>query len=94
MAKTTLKYFYFVITCRKGPERYEGTAPRGTSKFYSWAAKIPENNDVLGYANRGTGDSILHGIQACKSFKEAKELAHFWNECYKTNHEYIFDETF
>ena len=54
-------------------------------KHYAYVAKVANSSNLLcqfpSYA--------IH-VNACKTAKEARHIADFWNECYKKNGTYVF----
>lgn len=56
-------------------------------KYFSFVLKV-NNNENLVYAIKVKNIIIA---QICPSRKEAERLVGFWNECYKKNNTYLFD---
>ena len=55
-------------------------------KYYSYAIKTKNNNNLLSVLN-------IKGIvsaNVCDTFKKAREIVDYWNECYKRNGTYMF----
>ena len=57
-------------------------------KLYAWAYKTSANNDLLSVLARFKN---LHTVNVCRTFTEAKQTAAAWNETYKQNGTYLFD---
>lgn len=70
-----MKYFYYVIT-KKNEE----------DKYYSYAERISGCNNILTLVKKN-----VVNITAFSTFKEAKEIAKFWNNTYKFNGTYMFE---
>ena len=57
-------------------------------KFYAYAVKAPQNSNLV---------SVLAGIANLKAAniystkKKAGEIVTFWNDCYRQNGTYLFD---
>ena len=65
-------------------------------KHYSTAEKVSAGNNLLDYKAKRTfidphNFAVLSCMNVCKTWKEAKQLSHFWNECYRNNGTYMFD---
>jgi hypothetical protein len=60
-------------------------------KLYAFAWKVSGNQDLLSVLR---GFKNLETVNVCPSFKSAKELVAFWNDCYKANGSYMFSATF
>lgn len=57
-------------------------------KFYAYAVKVTESDNLLSKLN-------IENIQyanICDSKKRAETIVNYWNECSKTNGNYLFDE--
>ncbi len=74
-----MEYFYYVFVAAEN------------GKYYAWAVKVPGSNNLLPHIEREKNLVIVHQF---KTMKKAKETAEFWNECYKRNGTFLFDETF
>jgi len=78
------KYTYFVLT-----EKEEATG-----KFYSWAEKVHNHYNLLGYFTPtrypGKGAFVITTINVCDTWKEAQHIADIWNESYRNNGTYAF----
>ena len=72
-------YFYFVVGLYEEDEN-------GKQKRFAYAEKVHGSNELLSYFGR---KDIQH-VNPVKTFKEAKEIAEFWNDCYKKNGTYMF----
>ena len=57
-------------------------------KKYAHAHKVSGNLNLLSVLQAFKNVSCVH---QCKTLKGARELAEFWNECYKKNNTYMFD---
>ena len=62
------KYTWYVFTIRDED-----------GKFYSFAERIGNKNNLVGYAAQA------YTMNACDSKKEALEIADAWNRAYKEN---------
>ena len=69
-----MKYFYYAVV-----EKENG-------KYGAYAERVHGSNNIKSYFEADNID-IVH---PCGTFKEAKELSAFWNECYKNNGTYMF----
>lgn len=71
-----MNYFYYVIDNKNKDDKWIAQAVRisGNSNLLSEIKKFP--------------DAII--IHQCKTFKDAQEIAHFWNELHKENNNYLF----
>lgn len=58
-------------------------------KFYSWAYKTPSRNNLCSVLD---GFANLITANVCDSFREAKEIVSAWNDAYRTNGTYLFDD--
>lgn len=57
-------------------------------KYYSYVLKVSKSTNLLGALDI-KGIKVAH---LCKTKKEGEHLAKYWNECYKANGTYLFDE--
>jgi hypothetical protein len=73
-----MKYTYFVIT----EENENG-------KTFSHAEKVPNCYNLLNYFHACYGFKIV-SIDACETFKRAKEVADVWNTGYREYGIYAF----
>lgn len=78
MAKTNRKTFYgyFAVTVEED------------GKYYAHAMRISDGTNVKWELNR---ENIVHA-NVCPTMKRAKEIATFWNDCYKRNGTYMFQD--
>jgi hypothetical protein len=60
-------------------------------KNYAFTITATENDNLLSIFARYRN---LAYINACKTKKQATELADFWNDCYIANGTYLFDEDY
>lgn len=68
------KYSYYVLT--------EQTKHPNRLLYYAKAVKIHNSNDLLtALAPQASNKIILH-VNACDTWKEAQEIARYWNKCY------------
>lgn len=74
------KYSYYVI------EQQNTT----TGKYYSYATKIQNCTNLICAFKPSIGFTIV-SVNACDTFKEAKEIAEYWNQGAKENGKYCFD---
>lgn len=58
-----------------------------SGKYYATAYKVPQNYNLKSYID--SISNCLH-VNVCDSYKQAKEIAEHWNECYKKNGTYLF----
>ena len=63
-----------------------------TGRLISYAMKVHNCNNLLGYFTPRKGMKII-SINACDTWKEAQEIAHFWNDCAEKNGNYLFQRT-
>lgn len=70
-------YYYFVI------------ATEDNGKYYAHAWRHPENN-ILNLVAQFPKAHIIHPV---KTMTKAKELATAWNDNYKANGNYMFNNT-
>jgi len=75
------KYTYFVI----------GERSKENGRNIAYAQRIHNCNNLL-YAIHPRKDMELVSINACDTWKEAQEIARFWNECYQKNGTYLFQK--
>ena len=59
-------------------------------KYYAYAVKVTESDNLL---SKLEIKDIIHA-NLCDNKKRAKEIVNFWNDCAKTNGNYMFDEMF
>ena len=71
----TRTHAYIVITLSK-----EG-------KYFSYADALSSSSDLLSQLERRD----IYGVHLCESKKAAKELAEFWNGCFKNNGTYSLE---
>lgn len=60
-----------------------------TGKYYSYAEKVPNCYNLFNYFHPARGYEIV-SINACDTWKEAQEIARFWNDGAKTRGLYAF----
>lgn len=70
-------------------------------KYYYIAIQICENNKYYAYALKcSDSDNLLYRLRVknivsanlCPTTKRANEIVNYWNECYKLNGNYLFDD--
>ena len=67
-------YFYYVVV-----EKENG-------KYFAYAERVHGSNCIKHYFS---ADNI-ENVMPTATFKGAKEIAEYWNECYKRNGTYMF----
>lgn len=72
-------YFVAVTTEKRADREYHAAAVEA----------VPASYNLAGYLRHRPNVSIFHFAE---SRKAARELADFWNECYKNNGSYLFAE--
>ena len=72
--ENTMKYFYYAVVNEEN------------GKYFAYAERVREGNNIKSYFE---ADDIII-VHPCGTFKEAKEIAEYWNECYKKNGTYMF----
>ena len=72
------KYTYIAITVGKN------------GKYYAYAMKWHNGNNLKNLFDDKREDIIHANI--CETKKRATEIVAHWNECYKANGTYMFDE--
>lgn len=77
------KYTYYVIE--------EKTTGAGKTRYIAHAKKIHNSSNLL-YAFHTASNMELISVNACDTWKEAQEIARYWNECYENNGTYLFQE--
>ena len=70
-----IKYFYYAVVQMEN------------GKSFAHAEKVPMNINI---ANFFGSESVII-VQPTATFKEAKELADFWNGIYKRDGRYMYD---
>lgn len=58
-------------------------------KFYSYAEGIRAGNNLLNYLTRGKNLKVAH---VCLNKKDAANLVTIWNDGFKANKTYLFDD--
>ena len=58
-------------------------------KYFAWPLTVPANNDIV---SEFAGIKGLKTANYCPSRKKAKELADFWNGCYRRNGTYLYQK--
>lgn len=74
--KEYTKYFYLAITINDN------------NNHYSYVLQASENENVYSVLKRIPG---IMSANICRTRKEAHEIVDFWNEAYKKNGTYKFD---
>lgn len=74
-----MKNFYYAVVVEEN------------EKYYSYVEKQYSSNNLLPMFERlkRSGAVVIH---PCHTKKHASELVDFWNDAYKTNGTYMFDE--
>ena len=57
--------------------------------YYSYAAKIANCNNLVSFF---ASIKNLYSVNACETKKEASLLVTFWNDTYKANKTYMFQD--
>ena len=60
-----------------------------TGRLLSHAEKVPNCYNLLGYFHPYNGFEII-SINACYTWKQAQEIADFWNDGARKNGKYVF----
>lgn len=60
-----------------------------SGKRFAYAEKVPNCYNLFNYFTPHNGCKI-ESINACDTFKNAKETAELWNDAYKRNGFYLF----
>jgi hypothetical protein len=60
-----------------------------TGKYYSHAEKVPNCYNLVGKFTAIDGFEVI-SVNACDTWKEAQEIADFWNEGAKKRNKYAF----
>lgn len=87
-----MKKFYMAVTvCQDKNETTFAprTNPEYSPGYYSFVFSVGENDNL---ASRLDNIGGLQAAQLCQTKKAAQELADFWNDCYKRNGTYFFEE--
>ena len=80
-------YSYYVVTIFEEKENWNEWWDK--NKYYAYAERVDNCNNLKDYFSRDN----IHTVNAFPTFKEAKETADFWNECYKKNGSYLYSKT-
>lgn len=62
---------------------------KSTGKYYAYAEKVSNCNNLMYYFKPFHGYEIV-SINACDTWKQAQEIATFWNDGAKKNNNYAF----
>ena len=73
-----MKYFYIVVQVEEN------------GKYYAYAVKVSESDNLL--SKLKIKNIVTANIFRTK--KKAEEIVEAWNQMYKENGNYMFDETF
>ena len=73
-----MKKYYLAVTVEDKPDLY-----------YSYVVEALQNNNLCSALERIPGLKCAH-IYGTR--KQAKEIADFWNDCYKANGTYLFQK--
>lgn len=60
-----------------------------TGKYYSRAEKIPNSCNLISKFTALDGFEVITA-NACDTWKQAQEIADFWNQCAKERNKYAF----
>ena len=74
MKDNKFNYFYYVVVNKEN------------DKYSAHAERVHGSNCIKHYFK---ADNI-ENVMPTATFKEAKEIAEYWNECYKKNGTYMF----
>lgn len=58
------------------------------NKYYSWVQKTASNNNLLSVL----ATKNLISANVCDTFKKAKEIVSAWNDTYRANRTYLYDD--
>lgn len=72
-----MKNFYYVVTVSEN------------GKNYSYVLKVNASNNLLAVLKCHKNLTYVH---QCETKKKARELVELWNDSYKANGTYMFDE--
>lgn len=73
-----MKYFYIAVQVEEG------------GKYYAYVVKVSESDNLL--SKLKIKNIVTANI--CPTKKQAAALVEHWNNAYKANNKYMFDETF
>ena len=73
-----MKYKYFVVSIKEN------------NKLYAYVIKTSKNDNILYKINVKNVQFVL----LADTKKEAYQIASSWNDSYKKNNNYLFDDTF
>lgn len=84
-----MKNYYFAINCdyTGNPDLFTGDTHDNERRLFADVLTVPESDNLLSAFSRIGG---LISVNSCPTKKAAKELADFWNDCYKKNGTYAF----
>lgn len=60
-------------------------------KYYATPCKLDSGSNIVSQLKQLGAGRDLYTMQLCPTMKEARELAIYWDECYKRNGTYMFD---
>lgn len=85
-----MKYFYIVYEIREDINAIDGKPSENPKwRYYAGALIVSENDNLM---SRFAGINGLFHTQIIPTKKKAKEIANMWNNEYKRNGEYLFDD--
>lgn len=63
---------------------------KATGKSFSWAERVHNSSNLIGYFERVQREMIVLSVNACDSKKEAERTADCWNDCARDKGNYLF----
>lgn len=69
-------YFYYVVDTKDE-----------NGLYFAYPARVHESNNLLSVI---AGFKNIVTLHQCKTMKEAKRIADYWNECQKKNGRYLY----
>ena len=71
-----MKKYYIAVTIKEN------------EKYYSYVLPVPESNNLIAALKIKN----IYNAMICNTKKSAGEIVNAWNETYKNNNSYLFDE--
>lgn len=62
-----------------------------SGKYSAVPYKLNSSSNIISQMAEAGAGRDLQTMQLCPTMKEARELAIYWNECYKRNGTYMFE---